>query len=203
VNLRAAGRTAEAVPLLKSVLKLQESKFGPFHADTIYSRNALESAYESLGRWADAESLLRDAIASRRKVAEPYSQSLGDDLSWLGDNLLKQSKWSEAELVLCECLAIREKGTPGTWRHFHTMSRLGEAFSGQGRHAEAERLIVGGYEGMKAREATIETRFRHYLLAAEQRLVRFYEEWGKPEQAKKWALKLGLVDLPADVFARP
>jgi hypothetical protein len=34
-------------------------------------------------------------------------------------------------------------------------------------------------------------------------LVRFYEAWGKPKEARAWALKLGLADLPADVFARP
>jgi hypothetical protein len=56
---------------------------------------------------------------------------------------------------------------------------------------------------MKAREAKIEARYRSHLLAAEKRLVQFYEGWGKPEQAKAWAIKLGLADLPADVFARP
>lgn len=35
------------------------------------------------------------------------------------------------------------------------------------------------------------------------RVVRLYEAWGKPEQAAAWKAKLGLADLPADVFARP
>ena len=34
-------------------------------------------------------------------------------------------------------------------------------------------------------------------------MVRLYEAWGKPEQAAAWKAKLGLPDLPADVFARP
>ena len=54
--------------------------------------------------------------------------------------------------MLREGLAIREKVTSDDWRRFHTMSQLGEALLGQGRHAEAESLIVSGYEGMKARE---------------------------------------------------
>jgi FtsP/CotA-like multicopper oxidase with cupredoxin domain len=30
-----------------------------------------------------------------------------------------------------------------------------------------------------------------------------YEAWGKPGKAAEWKAKLGLADLPADVFARP
>jgi hypothetical protein len=33
--------------------------------------------------------------------------------------------------------------------------------------------------------------------------VRLYEAWGKTELAAAWKERLGLADLPADVFARP
>jgi len=33
--------------------------------------------------------------------------------------------------------------------------------------------------------------------------VRLYEAWGKPEQAAMWKERLGMADLPADLFARP
>jgi hypothetical protein len=34
-------------------------------------------------------------------------------------------------------------------------------------------------------------------------VVRLYEEWNKPDQATAWKARLGLADLPADLFARP
>jgi hypothetical protein len=34
-------------------------------------------------------------------------------------------------------------------------------------------------------------------------VVRLYEVWDKPEQAAAWKTRLGLADLPDDVFARP
>ena len=37
----------------------------------------------------------------------------------------------------------------------------------------------------------------------EERVVRLYKAWGRPDQAAEWAAKLGLADLPEDVFARP
>ncbi len=203
VDLRAAARTAETIALLEPILELQESKLGPGHADTIYSRNALDSAYVSLGRWADLEKLRRNVVAFRRKAAEPDSEVLAGALFWLGDNLRIEKKWSDSELALRECLEIRKKKVPGSWLEYSAMSLLGGALSGQGKYVEAEPLVVRGCEGMKSREATIELWGKYLLLGAETRLVRFYEDWGKPDQAKAWARKLGLVDLPVDVFARP
>ena len=83
------------------------------------------------------------------------------------------------------------------------MSLLGEAMLGQGKHAEAEPLIVAANEGLQALRATIPAPDRHTLADTSVRVVRLYRSWGKPEQAKAWAAKLGLSDLPADVFARP
>ena len=80
------------------------------------------------------------------------------------------------------------------------MSLLGGALLGQGRYAEAEPLVVAGYEGMKAREARIAVPERSRLREAAERVVRLYEAWGKPEQAAAWKAKLGMPDLPADVF---
>ena len=82
------------------------------------------------------------------------------------------------------------------------MSLLGGSLLGQGRYAEAEPLVVQGYEGMKARESRIAVPFRSRLREAAERVIRLYEAWGKPEQAAAWKQKLGLGDLPADVFAR-
>ena len=116
---------------------------------------------------------------------------------------MKQSRWSEAEPILRECLAIRDKVIPDLWQRFNTMSQLGGALLGQGRYAQAEPLIVGGYEGLKAREAKIPAPSRPRLREAAERVARLYDAWGRPDEAAAWKLKLGLADLPADVFAAP
>jgi hypothetical protein len=38
---------------------------------------------------------------------------------------------------------------------------------------------------------------------AAERVVWLYEDWGRLEQAAAWKIKVGMSDLPADVFARP
>jgi hypothetical protein len=105
--------------------------------------------------------------------------------------------------VLREGLAIREAKTPEVWATFNTRSMLGGSLLGQKRYAEAEPLVVSGYEGMKAREATILPGAKARLAEARDRGVGLYEAWGKPGEAAAWKAKLGLADLPADVFERP
>jgi len=62
---------------------------------------------------------------------------------------------------------------------------------------------AGGHAGMKAREATIPSPGRPCLPEAAERVIRPYQARGKPEKATVWKAKLGLIDLPSDVFARP
>ena len=83
------------------------------------------------------------------------------------------------------------------------MSLLGESLLGQGRYAEAEPSVVAGYVGMKAREGRIAMPDRSRFREAVERVVHLYEGWGRPEEAAAWKVKLGMPDLPADVFARP
>ena len=125
----------------------------------------------------------------------------GDQLDWAQQALTTLDLHSDEMDRMC--LAIRAKAEPEAWSRFNTMSLLGEALLGQGRHAEAEPLVVSGYEGLKAREASIPPQARSRLDEAAERVVRLYEAWGKPAQAAAWKAKLGLADLPKDVFARP
>jgi hypothetical protein len=53
---------------------------------------------------------------------------------------------------------------------------------------------------MKAREARIAVPERDRLREAAERVVHLYEDWGKPAKATAWKAKLGMPDLPAEVF---
>ena len=79
--------------------------------------------------------------------------------------------------------------------------QLGGSLLGQGKFAEAESLIRSGYEGLNARQTKIPAAGKPRLPEAADRVVRLYEAWGKPDRARAWAAKLGLADLPANVFA--
>ena len=84
------------------------------------------------------------------------------------------------------------------------MNRLGGALRGLGRFADAEPLLVAGFEGMDARKSSIPPPYQDRLSKAATRVVQLYEAWCKPEQAAAWRERLSRVlpDLPADVFAQ-
>jgi tetratricopeptide (TPR) repeat protein len=152
---------------------------------------------------AGAEAFYREALEIRRAERRPDDLGITTALARLGNNLLEQKKYTQAEPLLRECLKIREDQMPGSWRRFSAQSLLGAALAGQRKYAEAEPLLVQGYEGMKQREARIRlSRFRvnqDVLPEALERLVQLYDAWGKPDEAAKWrkeleALKATLKD---------
>ena len=102
------------------------------------------------------------------------------------ETLLGQQKWAEAEPLLRECLAIREKTQADVWSTFNTKSMLGGALLGQKKYAEAEPLLLAGYEGMKQREKTIPPQGKIRIPEALERLVQLYEATDKKDEAAKW-----------------
>ena len=199
---RRADRLDRSIALAEEAYKLGTARLGPDHLDTIGYRHYLADAYVAAGRCSEAEAMVRDVLPRRRKAEKPDSPLLAVDLAALGFSLLAQSKWQEAEPILRECSAIREKAQPNAWRTFDARSMLGGSLLGQGKYAEAEPLIVSGYEGMEAREEEIPAWAKSRLAEAGIRIVRLYAAWGQPAKAAEWKRKLRLPDLPGVVFAQ-
>ena len=122
---------------------------GVNHPDTAACRNQLAVAYRLAGRTAEAGRLFD---------RNPNSPAHAAALAVRGSMLLLQKKPAEAELKLRECLTIRQKIQPDDWTTFETKSILGEALLEQKKFADAEPLLLSGYEGMKHREDAIPPR---------------------------------------------
>ena len=133
--------------------------------------DTLAAAYAEIGQFAKAISILQEAIelsqgepekkdlASRLKFYEnkaPYQDH--GSLAELTSARLREGKFAEAEGPARECLAIRERDIPEDWRTFNARSMLGDSLLGQKKYAEAEPLLLSGYEGLKQREASIPPR---------------------------------------------
>src|SRR5439155_45321 len=90
-----------------------------------------------LKRYAEAEAWQRKLLPLIKDREGGDSASYGGELSTLAHCLLLQKKWSDAEPVLRQCLALREKLEPDTWTTFNTRSMLGGALLGRQKYAEA------------------------------------------------------------------
>jgi len=199
---QAAGQLDRAVSLFEQALPGFRAKVGPDHPYTLTCEQLLADAYTAAERYGGAETLLRDGLERARKRFGSADPNTAAAMASLGSNLIQQRKWAEAELVLRECLAIRDKAQPDDWSTFNTRSQLGGSLLGQKKFADAEPLILAGYEGIKAREAKIPAPGKPRLNETAERIVQLYEAWGKKDKAREWQKRLGLANLPADVFAR-
>ncbi len=171
------GEAPHAVKQYERALALRGAIQGAYQPDTADCRNRLAVAYRLAGRTADAGRLFD------RNTDSPAQATA---LAIRGSMLLDQKQPAEAELSLRECLLIRQKIQPGDWTTFDTKSTLGEALFDQNKFADAEPLLLSGYEGMKQRESTMSSQEKPRITQALERLLKYYEARGKPDEARKW-----------------
>ncbi|MCH8806540.1 MAG: serine/threonine protein kinase [Planctomycetes bacterium] len=142
-----------------------------------------------------AEDHWREAIASMRKTQDKETNHLGNALNGLAIALRDQGKFEEAAEAFDECLEVRQRELPpGHWHIGYTRSQLGELLGQMKRFAEAEPLVIAGYESM-ASDPNNEFPFR--TGEALLRIIALYAEWhaaepdaGYDAKAAEWRAKL-------------
>jgi serine/threonine protein kinase len=197
------GQWAKAEEAHAKNLEVARSFLGEEHIQTLYSMNNLAECWVGQGQYDRAESLLVQTLKRKRRFFGNEHFDTLWTMAALGEVYLKQNRLDRAEELLRECLDLREKVHPRTVYSASTQSLLGRTLAGQKRYAEAEPLLLAGYEVLKANAATTRWWFRHYLPDTVEWLVQLYEAWDKPEQAAKWRKELEAVKAAAKPPAKP
>jgi predicted ATPase len=100
----------------------------------------------------------------------------------LGRCLIALDRPIDAEALLRQSVAVQAEKQPNHWRRFEAMSLLGAAVGWQRRFAEAESLLIAGYEGIHRHPLAPEIRKSQ----ARERIVRCYRAWGRADAADHW-----------------
>ena len=180
VNYKDSRRLDEAIPLLEEAHRAakdsRRSAGSVFHSSTPMRR---------LAGWPSSRTCSRNNLP---KLARPCPRRARNWLACSPDysRVLLQQSYADAEPLLRECLAIREKSQPDLWSTLNTKSLLGGALLGQKKFADAEPLLLKGYEEMKQREKTIPEQGKIRLPEALDRLIELYTATNKPDDVKKW-----------------
>jgi eukaryotic-like serine/threonine-protein kinase len=185
-----AGELAKAEALYKDSLSRHLRLLGPLDMETLGSIGNLAYFYELHGRFAEAvplEITLKEGAT--KKFGPTHPTSLGA-ASTLGRDYLMLHQYAKAEPVLRDTLAQMTKAQPDSWKRYNLESLLGASLLGQRKFAEAEPLLVSGYEGMQPRLAKIPVPGKVYLTEAGERLPQLYKAWAKPEKAAQWSVTL-------------
>ncbi|MGO9468406.1 MAG: tetratricopeptide repeat protein [Isosphaeraceae bacterium] len=193
---QAAGRLDRSITLFEQTLASLQVKLGKDHPRTLITEHDLALAYQEQGNLTQAESMLRDVAAGRARSLGAHNPVVAQSLIALGDNLLKERKWADAEPVLRQGLAILEAQRPDDWSRFSAQGLIGASLLGQKKYNEAEPLLLSSYDGVKARAARIPAPSKYRLTEAGDRVIQLYEAWAKPEKAAEWRQKLAPVSAP-------
>jgi serine/threonine protein kinase/tetratricopeptide (TPR) repeat protein len=190
-NYLQLGRLDEAFALLEDVHAWASEQ--PTAIQDHFARlfEILAEAYQNTGHYARAEALHWEILQRARKKFGDDDVRITPDMAMLSHDLLWQGKFTDAEVLLRECLALCENKQDDHWTTFRAMTLLGKALSGQRKYSYAEPLLLLGYAGLKEREATVPVQIRQPCLTdAVASLVRLYDAWGMPDKALPWRNQL-------------
>jgi tetratricopeptide (TPR) repeat protein len=101
-------KPAEAEPLLRRALAIQEKSLGPTHPETAVTLNNLANVLLATGRAAQAEPISRRALAALEAALGPTHMRIAISASNLGDILRARKDYSGARRLYERALAIEE-----------------------------------------------------------------------------------------------
>lgn len=176
-------RFAEAEPLFVKALEGMGRVKGPNDEATLTALRSLIYVLEKQSKSVIAEPYQKRLIEAEQKKHGADSQIAAQAAYQYGRSLVRQKRFADAEPILGDCLKVFEKGKASGWSA-GAKKLLGESLAGQKKYAEAEPLILAGYKGFKELPPTPQN--KQIVIDVLESVVRFYDDWGKKDEADKW-----------------
>jgi len=134
---------AEAEPLLRRALAIDEERCGPTHAEVGTHLNNLTAVLRATNRMREAEEVMRRSIAIEIQNFGEWNPRLARRLSELGSLVHGTGRLSEAEPLLRRALVIAERTSgPASVDVSRCLDNLAQLLADTNRIAEAEQLTM-------------------------------------------------------------
>jgi tetratricopeptide (TPR) repeat protein len=182
----AQAKYAQAETLFSQSLQARRRLLGEEHPSTLGVMYNLAEIYRRQSRLQEAESLFNQVLEGRRRVLGWDNPNTTNALAALGGMKLEHHEYTEAETLLRQALRSYEKTDSDTWRRYYTQSMLGASLDGLGKYAEAERLLISGYEALSKKQESIPSENRPALGEVRGWIGNLYRDWGKLDEALAW-----------------
>jgi tetratricopeptide (TPR) repeat protein len=177
---RLESRYADAESLIWEGTRLYAQAQGDDHPNVAYGLLMLSTLHYYQGSYDLAEQDARRVLKIVEKLPKGTNY-YGAAYGALGRVLNKTGRFQEAEPLLREALAIRQK-SPRRNDVALALGSLGECLFTQKRYAEAEPLLVESYQTLK----NLHVPQSPVLNEAHERLVSLYAAWGKPAESIRY-----------------
>lgn len=189
----AKGNHANAITLFEASYATQKVQLGTDHPATLFTMAKLAEGYRSVGRNADATELMEQCLPKLKDKLGPDHPNTLDTMNELGTIYFQSKQLEMAYTVVKECLDRRIKARPGDWLTGSAQSQLGGVLLAQKKHADAEPLLMAGYECMAKQKEKIPPIEKPRLIEAVSRLVQLYEGLDRKDEAAKWRKELEAI----------
>jgi serine/threonine protein kinase len=198
------GRLNEAEQEAREAYQMRSVVLGPSHGQTLYNKGLLGRVYLAQRRRTDAEPLLREFHDEADRFQDRLPPFAIWEIAEIGHDLLEGQDFARAASFLQLYLDVAAKKQPDGWRRAAAARDLGACLLVQKKHAEAEKLLLQGYAGLRRCEARIPAAFRQKTLTeAAERLARLYQETGKPDEAARWRKEMEAARVASRPAAGP
>jgi non-specific serine/threonine protein kinase/serine/threonine-protein kinase len=189
-----AARFDDAVAQFEETIRVDRAALPPGHMFMGMDVAGLGATYRKLGRVADSQRVLEEALNSWKwgtDFATPSPVTIPAVLCELGLTLNQEGRFDEAERVLRESLRMYDLGrTPTLGLRVHPRARaesgLGTALAGQKKFAEAEPLLIHAFEELKTNESSYGGDARAMVREASEAVVALYDDSGRFPKAAEW-----------------
>jgi serine/threonine protein kinase/TolA-binding protein len=144
------GRIDEAAALFEGVLDAQRRLYGPNNNTVADTLGSLAQVRLAQNKPAEAEQLIREALAAHRESQSAAYLQIGYLQTMLATALLKQQKFATAEAELRETLELFAEHLPPDHQYVASAEHyLGEALLGQGKYSQAESVLITAIDRWK------------------------------------------------------
>ncbi len=177
------GKWAEGERMLLQAVAAQRRVLGDDDRFTMRTMQGLSLCYLRQGKLAEAETWAATASQIERRQLGPSNPQTIEALMVLADIKLRRGLLAEARPLLTEACAT---APPQHWQDFYCQSLRGAGEAAAKSYAQAEPLLLSGYEGMLQNQSRMPAGRQMHLANAKAALAQLYTDWGKPELASKW-----------------
>jgi tetratricopeptide (TPR) repeat protein len=196
--LSLQNKQAEAEVRYRESLAIDRKLWPNGHPHIARTLVSLGHVLDERGQSQDAENYIREGLDMSRKLLGNDHPDVASALGWLVDALAYRGKLREAEPLAREYLHFFEKRDPESYWAFSARFMLGANLMGQMKFADAEPLLISGYEGMARTKGKIESSSAYgpqiRLKDTLELLVALHEVTGRPNQAAVWKQKLAELE---------
>jgi serine/threonine protein kinase/tetratricopeptide (TPR) repeat protein len=183
------GKYVQAEALFNQVLEISRRVLGSKNPYTLTFSSEMAGMYQRQGKYDKAEKIAAQVLAGQRNTAGPENPGTSDAAADLALAYQSQRKFAASESLAREAVEFDRKKRPDDWQRFRAESLLGASLAGQKKYAEAEPLLLAGYQGMAARKDRMAVPDWYHLHRARDWIVQLYLAWGQPQRVTEWKKK--------------